>query len=109
MRLNCLVFAAALWVRSRFRSGIGVKRSQGLAGLMPHFFHVRERAGLLMVEDYIPRRRKSRLFERGDSFVLFDGLYRVRVYRLDAQATADTLFAARRDALRRRRDRTMWP
>ena len=53
MRLNCLLFAAALWVRSRFRSGIGVKRSQGLAGLVPHFFHVRERGQGLVVEDYI--------------------------------------------------------
>lgn len=109
MRLNCLLFAAALWVRSRFRSGIGVKRSQGLAGLVPHFFHVRERGQGLVVEDYIPRRRKVRALDNGDSFALFDGLYRVRVYRLDAQATADTLFAARRDALRRRRDQTMWP
>ncbi len=102
MRLNCLVFAAALWVRSRLRGGLGVKRSVGLHGLVPHFFHVTERGRYLIVEDYIPRRRKERWVDRGDSFVLFDGLNRVRVYKLDAQATSDTLFGARRDALRRR-------
>ena len=98
-RLNCLLFAFFLWINNRLRTGIGIKRSVGLKGLIPHFFHIKEKDKLLIVEDYIPRKRKNRITDNGESFVLFDGLYRVRIYRLEATSTNDTLFGARREAL----------
>lgn len=55
----------------------------------------------MFVEDYIPRKRKESIADRGDSFVLFDGMYRVRVYELKVTTTADTLFGARAEAIRR--------
>ena len=104
MRLNCLLVASHLWWRSHLRSGIGVKRSEGLRGLIPHFFYVRERKSKeLVLIDYIPRQRKHGLLDRGDSVLVFDGLYRVRIYRLVATATADTLPEAKRSALSLRR------
>lgn len=102
MRLNCLIVSLRLWCQTRFRSGFGVRRSQGLGGMVPHFFHVRDRGKELVIEDYIPRRRKIGPLSDGDSFLMFDGQHRVRVYTLTATATSDTLFGARRDALHRR-------
>lgn len=113
MRLNCALVAVALWYRARFRSGIAIKRSEGLHGLIPHFIHLRERkrrrlnpaerrgiyATDLIIEDYIPVRRKDGILDQGDSFLVFDGLFRTRVYRLVAVSTAGTLIGARRGAL----------
>ena len=111
MRLNCVLVAVALWYRARFRSGLALKRSESLHGLIPHFLHLRERrradatrrrgirATDLLVEDFIPRRRKSRFTDEGDSFVVFEGLFRTRIYRLVAVSTGSTLFEARRGAL----------
>lgn len=96
MKLNCALVALWLWWRARFKTGLGVKRSEGLHGAIPHFFHLKDKGRRLVVVDYIPRRRKNSFCERGDSFVLFDGLYRVRIYRQTAVATADSLFAAYR-------------
>lgn len=59
--------------------------------MVPHLGIARERDRELTVVDYIPRRRKSRLFDRGDSALVFDGLYRVRRYRLAEVGTGDTL------------------
>lgn len=59
--------------------------------MVPHLGIARERDRELVVVDYIPRRRKSRLVGRGDSFALFDGLYRVRRYRLEAIGSGDSL------------------
>lgn len=99
MRLNCVLVALWLWWRSRMRTGVGVKRSEGLRGLVPHMFHLQWRGDTrLVVVDYIPRRRKHAFIERGDSFVIFDGMYRVRIYRQEAVETSDTLFSAYRDA-----------
>ncbi len=98
MRLNCLLVAVLLWYRARFKSGIGVKRSEGLHGLIPHFFHLRERRGLLIIIDYIPRHRKAACLSPGDSFLVFRGLYRVRIYKQVAVSTADSLFGAYRQA-----------
>lgn len=99
MRLNCVLVALWLWWRSRMRTGVGVKRSEGLRGLVPHMFHLQWRGDTrLIVVDYIPCRRKHAFTERGDSFVIFDGMYRVRIYRQEVVATSDTLFSAYRDA-----------
>lgn len=104
MKLNCLIVAAYLWWQGGMRSAIGVRRSEGLRGAVPHFFHVKERRGRteVVLVDYIPRRRKHSFLGRGDSVLAFDGVYRVRIYRLVATATADTLREAYRDALSRR-------
>jgi len=102
MRLNCVLVAMWLWWRSGLKSGAGVSRSEGLRGLVPHFFHLAWRGKRdLVVVDYIPRKRKHGVIEPGDSVLIFRGLFRVRIYRLESVATADTLFAAYRDALRR--------
>lgn len=98
MRLNCILVALWLWWRNRFRSGLGVRRSVGPRGLIPHFFHVQEDGDVLVVIDYIPRRRKARFTDDGDSFVVFRGLFRVRTYRLQAISTADTFAVAYREA-----------
>lgn len=110
MRLNCVVVALALWFRARFRTGIAVKRSDGLHGLIPHFMHMRERkrgraprggiyAADLLLEDFIPLRRKHGFLDDGDSFVVFEGMFRTRIYRLVAVSTAGSLFGARRGAI----------
>lgn len=93
-RLNCLLVAAWLWIRSRGRSAIWMRRSEGKRGRIPHLGIFRERGRELIVVDYIPRRRKSSLADAGQSPLVFDGLYRVRRYTLTAVGTADTLRAA---------------
>lgn len=94
--LNCLLVAAWLWGMSRARSWLAVKRSVSLWGLVPHFSVVRDHGRRLTVIEYIPRRRKHAFSDRmGQSFMLFDGLYRVREYRMVGMGTGDTL----RDAL----------
>lgn len=99
MRLNCVLVAVWLWWRSRLKSGVGVKRSEGLKGLIPHMFHLQWRKdSRLVVVDYIPRRRKHRFTGDGDTFVIFHGLYRVRIYRQESVSTADSLLAAYRGA-----------
>ncbi|OQA93476.1 MAG: hypothetical protein BWY25_03097 [Chloroflexi bacterium ADurb.Bin222] len=97
--LNCLVVALTIWSRASFRSAVGVRRSLGLGGLIPHFFHVHERGRSVVIEDYIPRRRKTAMLDPGDTFIAFDGIYRVRVFVEVGSATSDTLFGAYRAAL----------
>ena len=99
LKLNCLIFAVGLWINNRMKSSLFVTRSVGLKGLIPHFGHITYRDKLLIIEDYIPRKRKTNFTDKGDSFVLFDGMYRVRVYNLKAVATADSLFSARKESL----------
>lgn len=81
-RLNCLIVALRLWLASRGRSIFGVRRSEGLGGLVPHALVIRERGAWLTVVDYVPRKRKASFFGRGDFVLLFNGKYRVRRYRL---------------------------
>lgn len=90
-RLNCLLVALWLWVGSRGRAWLWLRRSESLRGLIPHLGIVRERGRELVVIDYIPRIRKSRLAGPGASIALFDGLYRVRRYKLTSIGTGDTL------------------
>ena len=99
LKLNCLIFAVGLWINNRMKSSLFVTRSVGLKGLIPHFGHITYRDKLLIIEDYIPRKRKNSLVDKGDSFVLFDGMYRARVYELRAVSTSDTLFSARKEVL----------
>lgn len=67
--------------------------------MVPHFFHVREQGRTVIIEDYIPRCRKHGFTGPGDSFVVFDGMYRVRIFEQVGIGTADTLFGAYRQAL----------
>ena len=61
---NCLIFAGILIWRSRWRDGLGIRRSEGLHGTAPHAFIIRLRGfamrrgrdRLLMLE-YVPDRR----------------------------------------------------
>lgn len=95
---NCLLVALTLWFATRGRGWIGLRRSLGLAGLIPHFVHGRERRGghILIVVEAIPERRKGAAWQRGDSFLLFPAMFRATRYRRVAQGTGDTL----RDAVR---------
>jgi hypothetical protein len=79
-----------------------MKRSEGKGGRIPHLGVMRERADELVVIDYIPRQRKSGLFDQGQFFLLFDGLVRVRVYEEVGIGIGDTVAEARR-ALNRRK------
>ena len=99
MKLNCLIFALVTWFHNNLKTGLGITRSRGLKGLIPHFFHIRERDDYMIVEDYIPRQRKNTFKDRGESFVLFDGMYRVRIYKLESISTSDTLFRVRKESL----------
>ena len=99
MRLNCLIFAVGLWLNNRMKSSLFVNRSVGLKGLIPHFGHMKFKNKLLIIEDYIPRKRKSDFADKGDSFLVFDGVYRTRVYELKAMSVADSLFSARKETL----------
>ena len=99
LKLNCLIFAVVLWINNRMKSSLFVTRSVGLKGLIPHFGHITYRDKLLIIEDYIPRQRKTGIVDKGDSFILFDGMYRARVYELKAVSTSDTLFAVRKEVL----------
>ena len=99
LKLNCLIFAVGLWINNRMKSSLFVTRSVGLKGLIPHFGHITYRDKLLIIEDYIPRKRKNSLVDKGDSFLVFDGVYRTRVYELKAMSVADSLFSARKEVL----------
>lgn len=107
VKLNCLIVALMLWYRTRFRSSIAVRRSEGLKGVIPHFYQVKELRGkrTIVLVDYIPRRSKATFLSQGDKFVVFNGQFRVRIYRLQGMATADSLLGAFREALIRYRAR----
>ena len=101
--LNCVFVAFLLWFKGRMRGGLGVRRSIGLKGLIPHFFHIKERGREIIVVDYIPRRRKTKVMDAGDSFLLFDGVYRAKVYYLVSTSTSDTLWGAYRGIVEQKR------
>lgn len=95
---NCLFVALALWISTRGRGWIGLRRSQGLKGKVPHFGHLREKCGgqYVVVIDAIPPRRKDRFFQGGDSFILFRPTYRATKYRRVAVGTGDDIRMALR-------------
>ena len=110
--LNCWVVAFYLWFHSRMKDGIGVKRSAGLKGLVPHFFYLKERKKKeLIIIDYIPRKRKNVLIESGDNLLFFNGLFRTRVYKLVGISTADSFIDSYRGAIRQSRssENKNWP
>ena len=95
---NCLIVAASAWMQGRAKHWIAARRSHGLGGKMLHFAHIRERDGVLTMVYFIPRRRKVSFLDEGQSFVIFDGLYRVQRFRLEELGTGDTLSEAARSA-----------
>lgn len=99
-RLNCWLVAMRLWFGSRGRSIFGVRRSEGLGGLVPHALVIRERGALLTVIDYVPRKRKRSFIGRGDFVLLFNGKYRVRRYRLVGKGYGDCARSAIRQLRR---------
>ena len=100
-RMNCLIFAVGMWFHNRMKSYLFVTRSVGLKGLILHFGHIKFKDKLIIVEDYIPRKRKISFIDKGDSFLIFDGLYRVRIFEQKSISTSDSLFSARKEALLR--------
>lgn len=97
-RLNCLIVALRFWFASRGRSIFGVRRSEGLGGMVPHALVIRERGAWLTVVDYVPRKRKASFFGHGDFALLFRGRYRVRRYRLVEKGAGDCVRSAIRQA-----------
>lgn len=100
-RLNCWLVAMCIWLSSRGYSVIGIRRSVSLGGMIPHFLVIRERGLWLTVIDYIPRYRKESLFGRGNSALLFNGMYRIRRYRI----VASGIGASQESAIQRLRKR----
>lgn len=71
---------------------MAVRRSVSLGGMVPHFGVVREHGRRITLIEYIPRRRKSAPADKqGQSFLLFNGLFRVREFRQTGIGTGDTL------------------
>lgn len=93
--LNCWIVAAWLWLLSRGRALMWMRRSLHFKGWIPHSGTIHH-AGwrrMRMVE-YIPRH--SRLWSRDNMLILFRGRYRVwelRVVRVRSFRTADALRA----------------
>jgi hypothetical protein len=79
-RLNCWLVALWLWLASRGRAYLWVRRSLHFGGWMAHFgtAHPAGRRGLYVVE-YVPP--KSRLWSRDNFVLLFRGRYRVWHFR----------------------------
>lgn len=65
-----------------------------------HFMHIKEKNNLLFIEDYIPKVQKENLTDKVDSFLVFDGEYRTRVYELKVESKSASLYKARKTALR---------
>lgn len=84
-----------MWIAHKLKSYVFITRSIGLNGMIPHFGHCIEKNGFLFVEDYIPKVRKDNITDKGDSFLVFDGNYRVRVFELKSIVVSDSLYAAR--------------
>ena len=99
IKFNCLIFAVGLWFNNRMKSSLFVNRSVGLKGLIPHFGHMKFKNKLLIVEDYIPSKRKTNFMDKGDSFLVFDGVYRTRIYKLESLSTSDSLYTSRKEAI----------
>jgi len=97
--MNCLIFAGWLWIYNRMKSSLFITRSVGLKGLIPHFGHMKFKDKLLILDDYIPRKRKTNLMDKGDSFLVFDGMYRTRIYKLVSLSTSDSLYTSRKEAI----------
>ena len=100
--LNCILVAAWLWIK-RPRDFFAVRRSRWFSGLIPHAANIRANGRFAWVMEYIPRReRQGEQKPDDDSVALFNGRYRVRIFRRVADQRADTfkaaLEAARREA-----------
>lgn len=95
--LNCLIVALWLWGITHAKSWLTVRRSISFRGMIPHFGVVKEKDGYLTFIEYIPRQRKSALSSSvGQSFVLFDGMYKVRKFKQIGVGAGDTLKEAMR-------------
>ncbi len=87
---NCLLFAVSLWLGSRGRDIFGFRRSISLHGKVPHFVAIRIRGKRLLLIEAIPRKRKTDLLDPGDTFLLFNPIYRATEYVQTASGIADT-------------------
>lgn len=98
IRLNCAIVAGWLWLNSRGRNALWIRRSEGKRGRIPHVGIMRRRGRSLTLVDYIPRVRKCGPLDEGQSFMLFDGTYQVQRWELVAVGTGDTIGEAFRAA-----------
>jgi len=74
--LNCIVVSLWLWIRSKFRGYLWVRRSIHFSGLIPHSGVALRKSGkTVYIVEYIPP--KNKLLTRENMLVLFDGTYRV--------------------------------
>lgn len=113
-RSNCLNVAAIAWLRRRARIWFAIRRSHGKRGRIPHAAAIAESGPLkfhampdgtwhatpdgstLYVLEYAPPdgQRKDSVMQAGAFPLLFDGLYYLRRYRLDADGVGNTFDAA---------------
>ncbi len=113
-RTNCLNVALVAWLRSGCRTWLAGRRSHGKQGRMVHFgamaeggelvwrqmpdgaWHARPDGTTLYVLDYAPPdgQRKDSIRQAGAFPLLFDGLYYLRRYRLEAEGVGNTFDAA---------------
>lgn len=100
----CFPVALVYWWRAKLTRKIflAVRRSNSIGGMVPHAAVVRDRGREVVIIDYIPRAPKGSVVGEGDSMCAFEGLYRVRKYRLEAIGTGDTFIGAVRGLWRRK-------
>lgn len=91
MKLNCLIVALKLWIKSKGRWILGTRRSESFKGMIPHFVVIREKEQGCSLIDYIPQERKTKVLDDGDSLCLFDGVYRIREYSLTKETLTPSL------------------
>ena len=89
MPLNCLVVALWLWLRSRGRAFLWVRRSLHFKGLVPHAGTAHVMGDQVVVVDYVPP--KGVLWTRHNMVVFFDGTYRVRELTVSAEHSFKTM------------------
>lgn len=94
MRLNCFIVAIHLWYRTHLRDTLTIRRSHGLGGYVPHFTKIRDLHTRHVVTEYIPLKSKDSVFDEGDNFILFNGKYRIRIYKLIGEGSSSNLLEA---------------
>lgn len=95
-----------MWLRSHLKWWIAVRRSRDFKGAIPHFCVLRETGSSVTLVEYVPDQDMG---ASGDYLVLFDGMYRVRQFRVVAEGQGKTLFSAMKSCRSSRRGKKAAP
>ncbi len=93
---NCLFSAIRLWLKSRGRAWLAVRRSVAFRGLIPHYSCIVDGEKQLIVIQYVPPTRQGDAGK--DSYLLFDGYWQINRYRLEDEKRVKTLEEALHDS-----------